>query len=1703
MSNHTTNRSFFMTTARNRTLYWSCNLVTTPAYMLCLHLIISSRLGASLWSVAIQTGLSVLILITLSANVPWQLGYKNRLKAYIVGLLVIASFVSIYSQQVIYPLLVSFSVVLVWGIVNWFYASRYKFLSVVAKLLLIFLSGASILLGILYFFIFPYLPAGWIAFFVSPYIHFCFLVYLITFSYLLSVVSISHQVRRKVKLNENTRALLATQPTISRTYVDRYFIIIVFSLIISWLAMRQMDILYSAILALLYLLVTSNLSLYFSRQRASLSRFLSPLRHDNLNSQVSPTLSPANPINQLFYWLRKQTRTNGQWVWLGLLMTLGAIIIPGLEMWLSLYKHRNDLLGGSEKIASIMDLIQIGIISSLLLAIIFLLIWFVKNRQKHIVVPFKSNSISDKDVSDLNLVAGIATHTFVEQLRHIALLLNLRQVENVNDYGNSLQALFVTSGQEHGLNEQIQSLANLEAATNSKLHITDLFTLLMMNLAHTKVHGTIQKHQSNSFEVWIELTRRDGHTVAVDKMIIPGESAQSINERTLQTISKDSAIKLMTKLGQGSHLATSWQSLKYFLQGLEASSHHDWWRAIASYQRAIQLEETTGNEFGIGHYHLGAALIFQGNMEDGLKHLQISDAVGPPLAETQYTLALALLYKHWSELHTNRQIFKGIIKRGRDAITLRSHFPEAWHLLGVAYYQRGQLHEQTVTRDIKPEQKRTLSKLDYKHNYRQAAKYLKCAIRQYQQTHRRLAEKRSMGQDIQIAQKHVIRNNILVTRLLADAQCALRLHSAADILYQDVSAITPSNIQNLVDRLKNYCMAGNWQYADEFLHRHMLNSNNAMSIWQADANLYIGWAKCGALVNEKNKSFIVQGFLGHLVTSRREETPLTDKDILFDAFMNLDYALHQKPDYILSWSQSNWQKAFAKACHLLDPKAINPTILNWQRWLGWRIYSYGGMETLLYKEQRRFIEELLEFQPNSELKVYIDGVKALHKMRQRIRQLLETLDKNKRVSGLYNTWQRLQLAKLLFDLWQKIDVPFTSLSRNEAESTGLSFFEQSLALDIYLETALLTIRMLAEGRAYETARYVACKTNETLTQWLQNEPLPYHNIYTQAQNKNKVGFSPKVLAYQRATLTAWEAYASLCCRRDFATQARTYETFVNDLSSTADFLDRIQEKMDSARKLHPQHPLVNFVQAQIFQERDLHTKAIDVLLNLLTLVAPFNPKTHFAMRQMPQQVDSFSPGIPKQAEVSHASLTYMERVSGQRQFEDILDRGRLHTELADLFQKTEQPELSIEHLLLAIAWSPYRDLDVENFLRLAQQLKDMYRFTDALDAIQEVKAGYNEISLLSFSTAKRTQSVIEECINKTRLACYHESLQKSESIYRHVFKKAEQQFTMLMSDNAYDSSLENIMGDIEEFRGIFRGILTETKNCIQEDAKYWQRFESQYKERESYEEGYDESNYEVGEVEADHHAYLQDVAPLVKLIAYRLHPEYMHALLKDCDSVTVSWTEFNSEKVIRSQIIVFLAREALHLIEQRLELVNNIAYNRAELNIELGDAKEDIIQVIKTVYGLFNGIVPNNLSHVQAYNEHMARYYDTLGYIHMRNGGYDKAIKKFRKALEFFQGIPMLHYHLARAYLMQLEILWQELTSEQKKNIPVKKAIQISLHLRECIRYWQNAYRLDNDKRLHGRLMRLRARVDTYQTLWDKALMWQQVGGNKEATPLK
>ncbi|HEY0603590.1 MAG TPA: hypothetical protein VGD58_11800 [Herpetosiphonaceae bacterium] len=692
------------------------------------------------------------------------------------------------------------------------------------------------------------------------------------------------------------------------------------------------------------------------------------IRHDAIRSQFLPTHDFVHPINRMRRWgQRVVTLNNYRWImfvafiW-GFIASVISVI-AGQEknqiiatfdlspptMHFSLYNVFSDLYRISEAfitigLLNVVTFVGIGFFSAL---------WF--RRQRYIFTPFNVSDAPAGDTrsgksataADIAARAENGTHAshstsaaqhmtqqFIAQLEQIGFLLSARRVEDVHGRERFPLSQFITTGGDDEFIAAIQSLVDLDERT--KGIPGRLLGALTKALAVINLSGTLRRRDDTELELEVRLTQRFGNQTSIIVPITSPHSTEALLDNTTATrAARHAAVRLLIQSGAVAHLASSEQSLLAFLDGLAASNERNWWRAVASYRRAIQHEESHRGSFGLGRYHLGVALIRQGEFASGIRNLHQAEHADGPLAETQYMLAMTLLHTEWDTLDQKDTEFERIVRYCRRAIQAQRIFPEAYHLLGAAYYHRGKLFERNATRCYGPadEEHTDLFQAKAHAAYLAAETALKKAVQHFDRQIRRLQTHTAGSPVIAQELERLRRDRMTATHHLGDALRSAGFYPLAESYYGDVLAAYPSNIRTIVDISKTLIMGKNWQRADEFLSREAMILPEGK--WDADVNFYTGWTFAGGaaelLSMSPSSARMIKRILKindvwHRIWERRDrsrqEISQQPIELLGLAVSHLDYALYQRPRFAACWSQTNWIEDMTKAFKLFEERIV-------------------------------------------------------------------------------------------------------------------------------------------------------------------------------------------------------------------------------------------------------------------------------------------------------------------------------------------------------------------------------------------------------------------------------------------------------------------------------------------------------------------------------------------------------------------------------------------------------------------------------------------------------------------------------------------------------------------------------------------------------------------------------------------------------------
>lgn len=890
----------FLTTRRNEILDLLANLIIFPAYVLCIDKLISegsyrfSLLQPAyllIWLLAISPMLSI-----SGASIYWRLGFKGRKRVYAISVAIIGTFLFKDVERTTYLFGITFGVTLLEFLVKRLLArrklkNRYITRSVVSLMLTIIILIFTLTL--------------WVTIFLS----FAKWVYL-TRQIILLLIALNTPIPLILGIRDSWSSYREERhalPPSKYTFVGRLLVRSILYLLIILTFSYSNNLLTTSLLGLSLMLLFSGLLELLSRQRANFRSIFRTFRNDFIYRLISPTTLSSNSILIFFQITRNWMQKNIPWVLFLFSLGLGGILLPGLLFW-------------NNPLVDVWTLFKIGSISSVLLIIFSGIYSLIQIRARHIVLPFAAIH-TDQD-AELDVVAHMMTYAFVDRLREITMLLNLRQVENLSLRSERGLAIFVTSGMDQDFVEQIRSIGNIETS-EVKMPFGDFFGLFFQQLAETQVRGTVKRQDDNTIAIWVEFIQRGGRSFGVDLIILPDDATHEVDSNRIGEMANILAVKLVAKLGFHSHLATSWESLRLFLDGLNAVYHRNWWQAIKNYQKAVHIEGTISNSFGYGYFHLGAVLMSQGEITKGMSYLEHAEAAGPPLAETQYMLALGLFYQNRDSLHSNRTVFTDIEWRCKTALTMRPDFPEAHHLLGTAYYQRGRLRERSWT---KRGDDNTIAPADPKidpipkffdDDYDKARFHLQKSIKVYDQAIRRLPNDLQAQSTVFNEQSRLVQDRMAATHRLADALRCLKMYAEADSYYHELLVAYPRNNRTLVDLAKTYTLSRNWGKADEFLRNEVFNHPELH--WNKSASFYMGWAQLGGLSESENSVKRLIDKLIHvyeeLTNGKLVNNQIKQKKIFWNAVCWLDFSIHQYPGYLYVWKQMNWLDTFEIVVH--------------------------------------------------------------------------------------------------------------------------------------------------------------------------------------------------------------------------------------------------------------------------------------------------------------------------------------------------------------------------------------------------------------------------------------------------------------------------------------------------------------------------------------------------------------------------------------------------------------------------------------------------------------------------------------------------------------------------------------------------------------------------------------------------------------------
>ena len=1377
---------------------------------------------------------------------------------------------------------------------------------------------------------------------------------------------------------------------------------------------------------------------------------------------------------------------------------------------------------------SFLELMTIGLVST----IVFLSLWgavrFISTRPRHIVLRFKVLSEGHLDPLGVAL-----THSFVEHIQLIGKLLSNRQVENINIRLDDSLSLFVTNGQEEELIRQLSSWSDIEVSS-VRLPIGRILSLLIIYLAEIRVQGYVQQGSDGDIAVWVEyFSRRERKSFEIERITRNDLEANDINEDAIGQLAQELAERLAFQLGHVHSIASSWESLSCFLSGLRASANHNWWHAISNYQRATEIEETARGSFGIGHYHIGATLLSQGEPHMALEHLQRAHADAPPNAETEYMLALTHLALNYGDLHGNKLGTSSDSRHSNSkspnseryvkpvdiilnhlyfAIQLSSSFPEAHHLLGIVYYQLARAEERRGGHGYQ------------KADYLRSVGYFRSARREYHRSLLRLEKMKLQSIDIEKEKVRISQDQMIVYHHLGDALRSLGFFREAIEYYRDAQVAFPGRARNLVDQAMTFCQWKRWDYVGEFIEDEL--ANNDCATWAADTQLYWGWATAGTVITDNSNKNTTHNY--------------SENDyLLLTAFTRLDLALSLRPRFTFRRFQTDWSsewipttqelgtKDLASQSHIFEdiyaaelgnPESGPKKIADQCRlWITWRCYSLLYDHALLeaYVEQveqnirfnkvdsilglatyRETNERRFEKYPVPE---FAEIIERLRCQRKNAAQMLYESDQERLLLSIDIVWKRVQICEDAFNNWECANVIWEESNGCDGEDktvgesqnhTSIITFGKRWQIDVYIQAALFACWAAVQCNDFANLKHVSKRTIKNVEAWIK--------LWSRNFSEKSFSFNPHTMRYQLVTLKAWHAFADL---HDVQTENGVTEDELIGPRASLNYINELQITAKSYRQ--SLHPLLLYVRARYYQSQGLHKEAINDFTNLLNSTElydsrsynPFDFTLTFVQEDLSMQTKMLTSEPPRR------QLFYVERVSGQQQFEFLIDNAQIYRELADSLRASGDLISSVDYILKALTWSPYKDLDLLNFIELAKSLMALDMFDEASSVISEALSRIGDYKRTSLRTSTLVTLRVLECMVMSRLGNYSSALDKSLELANYMPIFVSQKDTIQQPDSAIATLTQNSL-----FVDPFVGIAQEfEKLTAKEPRKFIECFIERPKhlEWESVTELFwsllgtlpaDEidNNFPTYEKEDELPEWLKFPA------------EYILDIKVDTwlqkEEITLLGENNDYERYMIQELRRLATKGAFTILVQACELFNNIAYNLAVLGIHLDSAKRYVAVALLVMDNLWEIAISieksKNRDMVLDISYRLAEYYDTLGWIFYQNRAKDSVdINKSdlqtsinileNKSLAYDQSIPVPHYHLSVAYISLAEANWQDMYKDAH-NV-TRSAPDIRNWLHKAEHHWKITNALDKSKRLASNLKKCKRRIDSLSNKWNNA----------------
>lgn len=1018
-----------------------------------------------------------------------------------------------------------------------------------------------------------------------------------------------------------------------------------------------------------------------------------------------------------------------------------------------------------------LELATLGFVSTVLGSLFWGVLLVLQNQPRHLVTRFAH----DEKQPDLRIMAEILTQSLASNLQNIGHILSSQRSDNIQALLENPLTFLVAGGQQSELITQLSSWEDIQAAS-VKVPLGRLLSLIVYNFALTRVSGSVHRSEDGGIEIWVDVFQNGKRgTFEVGRVVLPSHRSGFINEIDLRKAAEELAIRLTFALGNVQHLASTWENLRVYIDGQRASEKRQWWHAYALYRRWTQSELPIRGHFALGLFHLGTTLLSQGEpvrAQDML--MRARETSETPHPGINYTLALVLLALNSDDLNDDEGKEFSFIKRLlEDAIKSNPDFSEAYHLLGIAYYQRGKNFERSEDKPTR--------QVDATEAYEDAKRYLTQTVQSFRKRIVQYGMTPFQNSPATPDIKRLMLDYLTAIHHLADVLRSLGEYDKAILHFEDVIEANPQSMRSFIDLLMTYCLKRDWQEVIDRVEIERIG--RGYSLWHADASLYLGWAYAG-LAKAKNKP----------------------KDFR-KALMYLDFALTLRPRFAKPRRQTAWiqqfspQKAYTGQDDIRTLEETDKERQITQTWLAYRMQILSPVFPYLVEAgseideiMSRVRERLVTNLPESE-------ITSLQKQRYLLAERLFAQDKAFVIVTLPDDVKNKPDAGDMRTEW----CTFHAAILQKLDGNNVKCLAGRQQMTDFLEYSLLLCRVCAEAKQWGDVFAVAGFTRNVIAKW--------HKQWYQVipSNNNDGLFSPYVSRYQILSIGAWEVLA----RIEMNYQAvASRQSNAKILLSPIEIVQSILEKgsltfndLETAADAHRQlrHPLFLYVRARFFESKKLYRDANTAYNLLLEVIEQFDTKVFRQTRlSSVSRTDNASVNVNfrrKGLGDPRTLLYYLERVSGQQSFDFLISKPLLHSALARNYALIGDFESCVEQLLHALEASPYNDLDLVNFAALAHALLKLNRFDEGVSVVEEAIARRAQLEGTGIQFDDRVPQDFEfrvlECILLTRQGKFSESLERGLIL----LKEQEGKLDKLVDWNSRKTRCLKLIVQAEMIRG--------------------------------------------------------------------------------------------------------------------------------------------------------------------------------------------------------------------------------------------------------------------------------------------------------------